>query len=93
MREIQDMTLNVARGLERLERRLVGTRSERFFARSLKRLEDSRSDAFGIRLTAVPVSGQKWFDRVFRQRRIAQELVEPWHRILREKGATRSPPN
>ena len=89
MREIQDMTLNVARGLERLERRL-SERAQRF-SQEFKRLETPK-DAFGIRLTAVPVSGQKWFDRVFRQRRIAQELVEPWHRILREKGATRSPP-
>ena len=52
MREIQDMTLNVSRGLELLEKRL-SERSERFHQEfdCLK----TPKDAFGIRLTASPV--------------------------------------
>ena len=47
MREIQDMTLNVARGLELLEKRL-SARSERF-EEEFRRLE-TPENAFGIRL-------------------------------------------
>ena len=55
MREIQDMTLNVARGLERLERRL-SERAERF-SQEFDRLE-TPEDALGIRLTAAPGRGR-----------------------------------
>ena len=52
MREIQDMTLNVTRGLERLDKKLR-ERAARF-EHEFKRLT-SPDDAYGIRITAVPV--------------------------------------
>ena len=81
MREIQDMTLNVARGLERLERRLL-ERSERF-QQEFDRLE-TPDDGFGIRLTAAPVGEEVRFDRVFREGGLAEDLEEPWHRVRNE---------
>ena len=62
MREIQDLTLNLSRGLERLERRLT-QRSERF-AEEFKRLE-SPDKLYGIRATAAPVGEEIQFDRVY----------------------------
>ena len=64
MREIQDMTLNVLRGLERLDKRL-SERSGRF-PEEYKRLE-TPEDAFRIRVTAAPVGDAIRFDRVFGQ--------------------------
>lgn len=52
MREIQDMTLNVTRGLERLDKKL--RERETGFEHEFKRLT-SPNDAYGIRITAVPV--------------------------------------
>ena len=78
MREIQDMTLNLSRGLERLERRLA-ERKERF-GQEFRRLETPES-AWGIRMTAVPVGEEFRIDRVFRQGRIAEEFDEPWHKV------------
>ena len=62
MREIQDLTLNLSRGLERLERRLA-MRSERF-AEEFKCLE-SPDRAYGIRATAAPVGEDIQFERVY----------------------------
>ena len=52
MREVQDMTLNVTRGLERLDKKLR-ERAARF-ENEFERLT-SPDDAYGIRITAVPV--------------------------------------
>ena len=78
MREIQDMTLNVSRGLERLDKRLA-ERSKRF-QDEFKRLE-TPDDAFGIRVTGAPVGDEIKFDRVFAQRRIMMELDVPWYTV------------
>ena len=87
MREIQDMTLNLSRGLERLERRLV-ERAERF-GQEFRRLK-TPEDAWGIRVSAVPVGEEFRIDRVFRQGRIAEEFEEPWHEVqVRENGNER----
>ena len=74
MREIQDLTLNLSRGLERVERRLA-ERSERFVV-EFNCLE-SPDQAFGIRATAVPVGEDIQFDRVYGEDR----LYEPWHSV------------
>ena len=79
MREIQDMTLNVSRGLERLERRLL-ERAKRF-RQEFERLEKPK-DAWGVRLTAAPVGDEIRIDRVFRQSGISEEFNEPWHEVL-----------
>ena len=79
MREIQDMTLNVARGLERLERRL-SERSKRF-SREFERLI-SPEDAFGCRFTAVPSSNGIEFERVFGNHDLADGFHVPWKNVL-----------
>ncbi len=84
MREIQDMTLNVSRGLERLEKRL-SERSTRF-QQEFRRLK-TPGDAFGIRMTATPVGDDIQFERVFRQNSIVEELEEPWRKILYQPGS------
>ena len=87
MREIQDMTLNLSRGLERLERRLA-ERKERF-GQEFRRLR-TPEDAWGIRLTAVPVGEEFRIGRVFGQGRIAEEFDEPWHQVrILENGNER----
>ena len=80
MREIQDMTLNVSRGLEWLEKRL-SARSEGF-QQEFKRLL-TPEDAFGVRLTGAPVGNDIRIDRVFREGRLAKEFDEPWCTVLR----------
>ena len=84
MREIQDMTLNVSRGLERLEKRL-SERSEHF-QQEFKRLE-TPEDAFGIRMTATPVGDDIRFERVFHQHSIVGNLGEPWRNVLYRPGS------
>lgn len=81
MREIQDMTLNVARGLERLERRL-SERSERF-QKEFQQFENPEI-AYGIRFSAAPIGEEVRFDRVFREGGLAEDLEEPWHRVRNE---------
>ena len=63
MREIQDMTLNVARGLERLNGQLRW-RKDRFVG-MLEHLS-SFASWHGLRITAVPVVEDLPVDRVFR---------------------------
>ena len=72
MREIQDLTLNISRGLERLERRL-SERSERF-QQEFERINEPEK-SFGIRATAIPVGDKIPFDRVFHHRRIIDEYL------------------
>ena len=86
MREIQDMTLNVSRGWERLERRL-SERSERF-PEEFGRLEQ-HENAFGIRFTAVPVVDEIRFDHVFQQGSIVRELDMSWRTITQESPTSR----
>ena len=81
MREIQDMTLNVSRGLERLEKRL-SERSERF-QDEFKRLA-TPEDAFGFRMTAAPVGNEIQFNRVFEQGGILNKFNVLWHKVTRQ---------
>ena len=75
MREIQDMTLNMARGMERTEGRLsVG---EQRFKKEFQGLE-TPDNAWGLRFTAVPVIDEIRFDSVFENNSIVQEL-KPEH--------------
>ena len=83
MREIQDMTLNVSRGIERFERRLAA-RSERF-QRELDRLE-APDDSYGLRFTALPVGDEVHFDRVVSQHGILNRLYTPWRRVIMKRG-------
>ncbi len=83
MREIQDLTLNLSRGLERLERRLA-QRSKRF-VEELNNLE-SPDQAYGIRVTAAPTGEDIRFDRVSCNYQLEHNLHEPWHSILARIG-------
>ena len=80
MREIQDMTLNVSRGLERLDKRL-SERSKRFQEEFMH--IETPEDGFGIRVTAAPVLDEIQFDRVFAQGKIMQEFDVPWYTVTR----------
>ena len=62
MREIQDLTLNLSRGLERLERQLE-TRSKRL-EKEFERIT-SPDRAHGLRVTAAPVGDDIRFERVY----------------------------
>ena len=81
MREIQDMTLNISRGLERLDKRL-SERSEHF-QDEFKRLE-TPNDAFGFRMTAAPVGDEIRFDHVFGQGRILKRFDIPCPKVKRQ---------
>ena len=82
MREIQDMTLNLARGTERLERRLQ-ERSMRF-EEEFKRLE-TPDDAFGFRMTAVPFGDEIRFASVYSDGNLIEE-VRP-HEVELRRGS------
>ncbi len=79
MREIQDMTLNVSKGIERLERRL-SDRSTRFSA-EFERLR-SPNDAFGCRFAAVPTSDGIRFESVFQNGTIIEGLDVRWRNVI-----------
>ena len=83
MREIQDLTLNLSRGLERLERRLE-ERSERF-QQEFKCLSDPEN-AFGIRMSAMPVTDEIRIDRVFHQNSVLKRFNEPWRTVVDGQG-------
>ena len=74
MREIQDMTLNMARSTERLERQL--RERSRKFEEEFKRLE-TPGDAFGFRMTAVPVGDEIRFESVYSGGKLIEGLQPP----------------
>ena len=87
MREIQDMTLNVSRGMERFEKRLED-RSERF-RQELDRL-DTPDDSYGLRFTALPVGEEFQFDRVINRQGIIDELSTPWRTVfMKDRNGSR----
>lgn len=88
MREIQDMTLNLARGTKRLERRLH-ERSKKF-KKEFTRLE-SPDDAFGFRMTAVPVSEEIRFGSVYSGGNLIEELRPPEVTVRRGSDSGDSP--
>ena len=92
MYEIQDMTLNVSRGPERLEKRL-SDRSERF-KKEFDRLDTPQS-AYGIRLTAAPVVDEVVIDEIFRPDTtlLVEGLEMPKTKVLGEKSDLAPPPN
>ena len=83
IRQIQDMTLNMSRGLERLER-ILAERSKRF-QEEFRHIE-RRENVIGIRMTAIPVADEIRFDRVFERSRIVGELDAEWRTVARNDG-------
>ena len=83
MREVQDMTLTVSRGLERLERRFADRRDR--FKAEYDRL-NTPLDAFGFRITGVPLGDDIHLDRVFRHNSVVEGCAIPRHRVRRHEG-------
>ena len=79
MREIQDMTLNVSRGLEGLEKRLA----ERCKNFSLEFTRPNFQRKLGFRVTGVPVVDEIRFDRVFQQGALVKGFEVPKKTISR----------
>ena len=75
------MTLNVSRGMERFERRLV-KRSERF-QREFDGL-GTPADSYGLRFTALLVGEDVQFDRVFSENSIIDELSPAWRTVTKK---------
>ena len=80
MREIQDMTLNVSRGIQRLEEKFTAKREE--FERQCEILGMAGS-AFGLRITAVPVGQDLWVNSVVRNGTIDDRFAPPAVRVSR----------
>ena len=82
MREIQDMTLNMARGLERLDKKLQ--EREKRFKHEFERLS-APERAYGIRITAVPVGDDLRLQRIYqKQNRLVKEIVPPTLAVMRQ---------
>ena len=82
MREIQDMTLNVARGLERLDKRLQG-RARRF--ESEFGCLQSPDRAYGYCITAIPVGDDIRLSALSRPHfALVEGLQEPTVTVLRQ---------
>ena len=92
MWEVQDMTLNVSRGMEGFKKRLR-ERSKRF-QQEFDNL-NAPEESFGIRVTALPVGGDVRFDRVYPMR---EDLLPSWEPVSEKNddGKNReldAPPN
>ena len=82
MREIQDMTLNVSRGLERLDEKL--RRRAARFEDEFGRLTSPES-AYGIRITALPVGDDIRLTTICRpQLKLAEGLITPNVTVTRQ---------
>lgn len=86
MREIQDMCVNTARGLERLEQQLE-IRAQRFQDKEIAGLQDSKT-CVGIRMTAVPVVDTIAFNTVFHHGQLTQTLAPQWRSVQVMRGNT-----
>ena len=73
MHEIQDLTLNLSRGTERLENQLK--EREEIFQQEFDRLSRP-DDAFGIRATAIPIGDEIGFERVYGRQSLYRPAFE-----------------
>ncbi len=89
MREVQDLTLNVARGLERLDQRLQ-QRAEQF-EREFGCLA-ATEDAYGYCITAMPVGDEIRLSALSRPHfRLVEGLQEPPVAVLRHRARDDAP--
>ena len=84
MREIQDMTLNLAKGHKKIERKFA--ERSKCFQRDFQCLQ-SPNDAFGFRLSAMPVSDEIRLERVFYANEIVGEFSKPNVKVFRQYHA------
>ena len=76
------MTLNVARGLKRLGKKLQ--EREKRFEHEFERLSTPEC-AYGIRITAIPVGDDLRLQRIFQtQNRLVKEIVPPRISVMRQ---------
>lgn len=83
MREIQDMTLNLSRGVQRVESQLI--KRAKCFPQEWQWI-NSPQVAFGIRATAVPLGDEIRFERVFHRGKIIDGLHEPLRDVSIHRG-------
>lgn len=74
MREIQDLTLNTARGLERIENKL--NERKRRFEEEFERLQ-TPEQAIGLRITGIPLDPSSSVDKVYENGEIIKEFSRP----------------
>lgn len=74
MREIQDMTLNVSRGLQRVDDEL--SRRSEAFSREFRRLQ-TPDHGYGWRFTAMPIAGDVWTGQKLIINRDLDERFQP----------------
>ncbi|MYC62666.1 MAG: ATP-binding protein [Caldilineaceae bacterium SB0661_bin_34] len=86
MREIQDMCVNTARGLERLEQQLE-IRAQHFQDKEIASLQDPKT-CVGIRMTAVPVVDTVAFDAVLYRGQLMPALAPQWRSVKVTRGST-----
>ena len=82
MREIQDMTLNVSRGLQRVDDEL--SRRSEAFSREFRRLQTPKH-SYGLRFTAIPVADDIWTGRrLITNGKLNERWTPPAVRVCRE---------
>ncbi len=86
MREIQDLTLSVARRLETIDSRFVNLR-EKFLSKVKYIPTDGTKRIIAVRAACVPILGDTFVDNIFRNRD-AHPVYNPQRRIY-EKGFER----
>ena len=89
MREIQDMTLNVSRGLQRVDDEL--SRRSDAFSREFRRLQ-TPDDGYGWRFTAMPVADDVWTgQRLITDGNLNERFRPPAVRVYREASDQKQP--
>ena len=86
MREIQDLTLNLNRGIEGLKQKLLD-RSTSFKKKHFHQ-PTSYLNAFGLRMTAIPVLDEVQLNTVYQQGRFIEQLSPPIVEVQRRIGNT-----
>lgn len=89
MREIQDMTLNVSRGLQRIDGELA--RRSDAFSREFGRLRTPAA-SYGLRFTAMPVTGEVWTgQKLIINRDLDGRFIPPPVQVYREISGQAQP--
>lgn len=74
MREIQDLTLNTTRGLDRVEKKLKKRKEK--FEKEFDRLTDP-TKALGVRVTGLPIDEIRSIEKVYENGRIISDFSRP----------------
>ena len=88
MREIQDMTLNVSRGLQRMDDEL--SHRSQLFSREFRCLQ-TPDEAYGLRFTAIPVADDVWTGKLLADHNLSQRFRPPPVRVHRKTAGQDRP--